>query len=83
MKVYPNPNDGNFVVKYHLTQTTDVKITLYAADGKLIEDQVFKNQPIGENTFSKYVRSIAKGGVYILTIETAYEKATQKVIIER
>jgi hypothetical protein len=82
MKVYPNPNDGNFVVKYHLTQTTDVKITLYAADGKLIEDQVFKNQPIGENTFSKYVRSIAKGGIYILTIETAYEKATQKVIIE-
>lgn len=82
VKVYPNPNDGNFVVKYNLTKVTDVKFSLYSIDGQKIEDQVFKNQPSGENTFSKYVKGITKGGTYVLTIETDYEQATRKIIIE-
>jgi hypothetical protein len=82
IKVYPNPNDGNFVVKYNLKKRTDVKFSLYSIEGKKIEDQVFKNQSMGENIFSKYVKGITKGGTYNLTIETDYEKATQKIIIE-
>jgi hypothetical protein len=82
VKVYPNPNDGNFVVKYNLTKNSDVKLSLYSMDGNKIEDQVFKNLPLGENTYSKQVESIIKGGTYFLTIETNYEKAVQKIIIE-
>jgi hypothetical protein len=82
IKVLPNPNDGNFVVKYNLTKSCDVKFTLYSEEGKKIEDQLFKNLATGENTFSKYSRNIRKGGTFILTIETEYEKATQKIIIQ-
>jgi hypothetical protein len=82
IRVYPNPNDGNFTVKYNLTKSTDVKFSLYSMEGKKIEDEIFKNKPAGETTFSKYVKDILKGGTYILSIETDYEKATQKIIIE-
>jgi hypothetical protein len=82
IKVLPNPNDGNFVVKYNLTKSSDVKFTLYSEEGKKIEDQLFKNLAAGENTFPKYSRNIRKGGTFILTIETEYEKATQKIIIQ-
>lgn len=82
IKVLPNPNDGNFVVKYNLTKSSDVKFSLYSVEGKKIEDQLFKNLPVGENTFSKYLKNIRKGGTFILTIETEYEKATQKIIIQ-
>lgn len=83
IKVYPNPNDGNFVVKYNLSKHSDVKFSLFSLDGKKIEDHIFKNLPLGENTFSKYVHSITKGGTYLVTIETNYEKATQRIIIEQ
>ena len=82
LKVYPNPNNGNFVVKYNLKKASDVKFSLYAIDGKKIEDQIYKSQPKGENTYTKYVDRITKGGTYIISIETDYEKATQKIIIE-
>jgi hypothetical protein len=82
MKVFPNPNDGNFVAKYNLIKATDVRISIFSIDGKKIEDQVYENQPVGENTFTKKVKGLSNGGTYILSIETDYEKATRKIIIE-
>ena len=82
LNVYPNPNDGKFVVKYQLTQPTHVRLLLSTMEGKKIEDKWYENQPVGEKTFERRIRGISKGGVYLLTIETSYEKATQKIIIE-
>jgi hypothetical protein len=82
MNVYPNPNRGWFTVDYTLTQNTDVKITLHDVNGKIIEDRIFENMQAGENSFQKKVRRLKKGGIYFLTIETNYEKATRKIIIE-
>ena len=55
--------------------------SLFSSDGKKLENHVFRNQPKGENIFSKYIKGISKGGTFILTIETDFEKATQKIII--
>ncbi len=82
LQVYPNPNDGDFLVKFNLTQIADTKISLYSVDGKKIEDKVFTNLKIGENIYKRKIDNLAKGGIYILTIDTPYEKATQKIIIE-
>ena len=82
LQVYPNPNDGDFVVKFNLTQIADTKISLYSVDGKKIEDKLFTNLKIGENIYKRKIDNLAKGGIYILTIDTPYEKATQKIIIE-
>ncbi len=82
LMVYPNPNNGNFVVKYHLIRLTDVKWSLYSSNGKKIEEGVLLNMPAGENVFEKKIENLANGGTYILTVETKYETATQIIIIE-
>jgi hypothetical protein len=82
MQVFPNPNDGDFVVKFHLNKITETKISLYTIEGKKIEERILNNLQIGENTFQRKIKKLDLGGIYILTIETPYEKATQKIIIE-
>ena len=83
LKAYPNPSDGNFVLQFFLTKLTDVRIAIYSLEGKKIEDQIYTNQPIGENNISKRINGLSSGGTYFLVVETEYEKATQKIIVER
>jgi hypothetical protein len=82
MQVFPNPSDGDFVVKFYLKKIADTKISLYSIDGKKIEERILNNLQIGENKFRRKIKNLNLGGTYILTIETPYEKATQKIIIE-
>ena len=82
VQVFPDPNDGNFVVKFNLTKIAETKISLYSVDGKKIEERVLTNLVLGENTFQRKIKNLELGGTYFLTIETPYEKATQKIIIE-
>jgi hypothetical protein len=82
VQALPNPNDGNFVVKFNLNKMAETKISIYSIDGKKIEERVLNNLVLGENTFQRKIKNLNLGGIYILTIETPYEKATQKIIIE-
>jgi hypothetical protein len=82
VQVFPNPNDGNFVVKFNLSKIAETKISIYSVDGKKIEERVLTHLVLGENTFQRKIKNLDLGGTYILTIETPYEKATQKIIIE-
>jgi hypothetical protein len=82
VQVFPNPNDGNFVVKFQLNQISTTKITLSTMDGKLLEEKTIADLKLGENTYQRKIKNIQLGGAYILTLETAYEKVTQKIIIE-
>ncbi len=81
MQVFPNPSDVDFVVKFNLNKVVETKISLYNIDGKKIEERVLTNLQIGENIFQRKIKNLDLGGTYILTIETPYEKATQKIII--
>ncbi|MFN5704263.1 MAG: T9SS type A sorting domain-containing protein, partial [bacterium] len=82
MQVYPNPSDGDFTVKFNLIKEAETKISIYRIDGKKIEEKIFDNFKVGENIYSKKIRNLEDGGHYFITIETAYESATQKIIIE-
>jgi hypothetical protein len=82
MQVFPNPNNGSFVVRFYLQKMTETKISLYSLDGKKIEESVLTNLSVGENTYQQTIQNLYSGGTYILTIETPYERATQKIIIK-
>lgn len=82
MQVLPNPNDGEFVVRFHLNEISETKISLYSIDGKKIEEKVLTHLNMGENNFHQKIKNLKTGGTFILTIETPYEKATRKIIIE-
>lgn len=82
MQVFPNPNDGNFVVKFNLNKIVDAKISLYTIDGEKVEERVLTNLKNGENTYQRKIKNLDKGGTYIITLETPYEKAKQKILIK-
>jgi hypothetical protein len=83
MEVFPNPNRGDFMVNFNLTEKVDVKLSLYTIDGKKIEVKLLTDLVIGKNTFDRKIRSISKGGIFLLTLETPYETVTRKLIIEQ
>lgn len=80
--VYPNPNKGYFMLDYTLTTSTDVKITIFNLEGKEIENFTFPNLAPGEHTYAKKIKRFSRSTAYILTLETSYEKATQRIIVE-
>ena len=82
MQVFPNPNDGEFVIKFNLSKKTNAKITIYASNGQKIDETVLKNPSLGENSYSPAKGSVKNRGVFFVSLETAYERATQKIIIE-
>lgn len=82
LMVYPNPNTGIFIAQYHLIKPTDVKITLSNVNGKIIDEQILINQQIGAQVFERKIKHLENGGVYFIKIETAYENAFQKIVIE-
>ena len=82
LMVYPNPNTGIFIAQYHLIKPTDVKITLSNVNGKIIDEQILINQQIGAQVFERKIKHLENGSVYFIKIETAYENAFQKIVIE-
>lgn len=82
MNIFPNPNDGEFTIKFNLKEAVETKISIYRIDGKKIEERIFNDFKKGENVYHKKMRDLDYGRHYIVTIETPYEKSTQKIIVE-
>lgn len=81
LQVMPNPNDGSFVVKFFLDKIAETTLTILSLNGDIKDRIILTNLIVGENTFRKKVQNLNSGGTYFLTIETPYEKATQKIVI--
>ena len=82
MRVFPNPSDGDFAVKFNLAKSGNATITLLNENGRLIEEKELTNLHEGENSYQRKIRRLDRGGIYFVTIETEFEKATQKIVIE-
>lgn len=83
MQVYPNPNEGEFVIKYNLDYASDVTITLFDMNGKIIDKEVFSNQVIGAQIYHKQIDGLLSGGTYLINIQTDQENITQRIIVQR
>ena len=82
LQVFPNPNNGDFVVKFFLNKMAETKLSLYSIDGKIIEERILHDVQMGENTFQQIIKNTDLGKTYILTVETPYEKAALKIMIK-
>ncbi|RYE14276.1 MAG: DUF5011 domain-containing protein, partial [Sphingobacteriales bacterium] len=78
VKVYPNPNAGKFTVEANLPVNEQVRISVTNLLGQ--EVTVISNGALDKNTFSVDL-SNQNAGVYMLTISTAKQTVTKRVVI--
>jgi len=81
LQVYPNPNDGHFLLLFNLNTATDVQIRISDVSGKTILSTVLQQRPAGENSFSSFEEGLRNGGTYFVTLSANGETVTQKIII--
>ena len=78
-RLYPNPNQGDFIVTFDSDSTQDLQISVFDLRGRKVLHQVFENtgkinQPIRLNT--------QNSGVYIIKIKDGIKSKTEKIIIQ-
>jgi len=83
MQVYPNPNQGNLMLKFNLNQKEKVKLTISDLNGKLVMEEKIAQVNIGENLLIRKIEALQDGAVYLITLQTSKEKSTQKIIINK
>ena len=89
---YPNPFNPETWIPYQLSVPADVKIAIYAADGRLVRRLALGHQPVGlydsrscaaywdgRNAFGEPVAS----GVYFYTLKASNFTATRKMLIRK
>jgi hypothetical protein len=81
MQVYPNPNDGNLMLKFNLNTKEKVKLNVVDMEGKIVLQESISQLNIGENLITRKIEALKNGAVYMVTIQTSREKSTQKIII--
>jgi hypothetical protein len=81
--IFPNPNDGKLNISFNMTQKDDVIISIFDLKGVLINKTILKNVNKGKNLYTKEINDLTNGSVYLISLETSFEKITQKLIIEK
>jgi hypothetical protein len=81
MQVYPNPNEGDFIVRFYIEKQKDVQISIYNLKGQLIAKENVSGLKTGMNEHRIRLINLENGGTFMVTIQSGNKKAVQKVII--
>ncbi len=83
MQVYPNPNNGEFSLKFRLNSLSKVQLSLYDLQGNEVLSEKIKRKDlqIGDNIRSYQLQNLSYGSVYMLVLKTAQGQVVQKIII--
>ncbi|MCL9808120.1 T9SS type A sorting domain-containing protein [Flavobacterium luminosum] len=77
--LYPNPNKGNFTVKFDPETNDKINIDVYDLRGR----QIFERSYVNNGTFNQEVNlNNISSGVYLITISNGQKKTTKRIVIE-
>jgi hypothetical protein len=81
LRVFPNPNNGEFWVKFNLKEITPVQWTLTDASGAVLEKGTLTELEIGENIYRSENTKLKVGNAYYVSLKKPNETATLKLIV--
>jgi len=81
LKLYPNPNQGQFHVSFTTGQPSDVSLRMTDISGKQVYADVIKGH---SGSFDKdiYIRPALSQGTYLLEAEANGQKITTQVVVQ-
>ena len=82
MQLYPNPNNGEFTIRFHLNKICPTKVLISDIHGNILEEKFLDHLQIGLNYYRSKVIDPSTDGNYIITLESGKEKVSQKIVIE-
>lgn len=77
--LFPNPNDGNFTVKFNSNSGNDINIAVYDIRGRSIFNNLYHNNGLFEQTLQL---DKVQSGIYLVNIQDGDKKITKKIVIE-
>ncbi|MFN7313525.1 MAG: choice-of-anchor V domain-containing protein [Bacteroidota bacterium] len=80
LSVYPNPAQNSFFVDFELANESNVSISLFGADGKLIKQ--LTNQKMNGGTHSLVFNPEVKPGLYLVNIVANNQTISKRLIIQ-
>jgi hypothetical protein len=82
-EVYPNPSQGNAVIKFGLNKRSDISLSLYDITGRLLKDIYSGIQEQGSHEFLLKQEDGLTEGIYFICLETDNYEVTKKLVIVR
>ena len=77
--LYPNPNKGNFTVKFNSKSTKAVSIVVHDISGRSIFEKTYSNTGL----FSENLQlDNVQAGVYLVTVQDGDSKIVKRIIIQ-
>lgn len=76
--LYPNPNDGNFTVRFNSGTGNKINIAVHDMRGRKVFDQSYNNSGI----FDQTVKLNTQAGVYLVSITDGENKIVKRIVIE-
>ena len=79
LTIVPNPNSGNFNVKFNSATDNDILINVYDISGRQIFAKSYPNQSV----FAQNIQlDNVQAGVYLVNIQDGNQKSVRKIIVQ-
>ncbi|WP_282134691.1 reprolysin-like metallopeptidase [Seonamhaeicola maritimus] len=79
LKVFPNPNKGEFTIKFNNATKSNIDLEVYDLRGRIIYSQKYQNVTSFDESIN--LNNI-QSGMYILNLSDGLRQSTKKIIIE-
>ncbi len=77
--LYPNPNNGNFNIKFNSFSSNEISVFVHDIRGREVFGQNYQNT----GTFEQNIQlSSVQSGVYLVTVRDGERKEVKKIVIE-
>jgi len=79
VSIYPNPNRGNFNIRFDNPSANQVTIVVYDMSGR----RIFENNYTSQATFNENIQlNNAQAGIYLVNVIDGSKKIVKKIIVE-